>query len=300
MRDLQIEEFTGAVRDFGTYLAAHNYRNRKSYVYSIVEMLEWMEQSGIGSLIEIKKRDLHRYFNYLMGRPSRLGGNIGESHLKNNGYAVELFFRMLLENGVIERGIRVPRKILKGEKQERQVVTKDELKMMYEATVSSLERVIISLAYGCGFRRSEIAALNLGDIRFTRKEIHIVRGKGDKFRTQLMDDFVMKDLKEYISKERHQLLRRKQTREIGLLINRVGKRMSGDSINKRLKDVIERTGNVDLINKKITLHCLRHSIAMHFIEKGVSMEFIQRFLGHSEIDTSQIYAQKRAIANKYR
>lgn len=299
MRDLQVQEFEEAIEDFRTYLNAYNYANARSYVYCVLEMLEWMEQKGLGAIIEIRVANIKQYFSYLMKRPSKLGGYLGESHLKNNGFSVELFFRMLLENGKVEKGVRVPRKILKGKWKERASVTMEELKKLYETTETPIERAIISLAYGCGLRRSEIARLNLADIRFTRHEIHIIRGKGEKYRVQLMNEKVEKDIKEYIMDQRSQLLKKKGSRENALFINRIGYRMSGDSLNEKVKNVVARTKDPALIEKSITLHCLRHSIAMHFVEKGVGMEFIQRFLGHSEIDTSQIYAQKRLI-NKNR
>ena len=63
-------------------------------------------------------------------------------------------------------------------------------------------------------------------------------------------------------------------------------------MNQLLKDIILRSKSVSLMQKQITLHSLRHSIAMHLAENGADIEFIRDFLGHSEIDTSHIYARK--------
>lgn len=298
--ELQIEEYKELVEDFKSYLNANNYKNRNSYVAFIVEMLKWIEKKGLGSAQEIKRTHLLDYFNYLMGRENRLGGYLGESHLKNHAYGIELFFDMLLQNGEVERGVRVPRKILKGKSSEREVLTVDEMSILYHSTETAIERAIISLAYGCGLRRMEIAQLNMEDFRFTTKELFVRKGKGNKFRTVIMDQIVIRDLQDYIKTERFDLLKRKKTHEKALLINKIGERMSGDSLNNKLKSVIERTEEPSIKDRRITLHSLRHSIATHFHEKGVGLEFIQRFLGHSEIDTSQLYAKKRKEANKYK
>ena len=300
MKTLQIEEFNTSVEGFRSYLNAKNYSNRESYIYCVVEMLEWMEKKGIGTIKSIHRSLLLDYFHYLMGRPSKLGGYLSESHLKNNAYAVELFFDMLLQNGIVERGVRVPRKIMKGKKSERQTVTLEELKTIYDATESPIERAIISLAYGCGLRRSEITMLDLDDMRFKTSELFVREGKGRKFRTVLMNENVIEDLQNYIKSQRFDLLKKRKSYEKALLINKVGKRMSGDSLNAKLKAVITRVGDPILQEKNITLHCLRHSVATHFVEKGVGMEFIQRFLGHSELDTSQLYAMKRQSMQKYK
>lgn len=58
------------------------------------------------------------------------------------------------------------------------------------------------------------------------------------------------------------------------------------------------------MSKNITLHCLRHSIAVHLINNGASISFVQTYLGHSSIDTTNLYAIKRkrksAVLNAFR
>ena len=61
------------------------------------------------------------------------------------------------------------------------------------------------------------------------------------------------------------------------------------------KKIIARTNNLQLIEKNICLHSLRHSIATHLIDNGATLEFVKDFLGHSEINTSHIYARRRKI-----
>lgn len=296
---LQVEAFQESIEDFRKYVRANNYKNGKAYVSAVLEMMSWMEKRGMSKPEEVSKDMLLEYFNYLMGRESRLGKPLSESHLKNCAYSIELYLDMLLASGKMTKGIRVPRKVLKGEKAQRDVLTLDEIKLVYQATESNIERVILSLGYGCGLRRSEIMKLDLGDIRFKTRELFVREGKGRKFRTLLMDQRVMDDIQNYIRTERHDLLKKKKTHEKALLINWSGNRMSGNTLNKRLLKIVDRVEDEGLQEKHITLHCLRHSIATHFLDRGVGMEFIQRFLGHAELDTSQIYAMKKKL-NKYK
>jgi site-specific recombinase XerD len=69
--------------------------------------------------------------------------------------------------------------------------------------------------------------------------------------------------------------------------------MLGSYANAMLKKLIAQTNNVDLMKKRISLHSLRHSIAVHLIENGASIEFVKGFLGHTDIDTTQLYARRR-------
>jgi integrase/recombinase XerD len=65
--------------------------------------------------------------------------------------------------------------------------------------------------------------------------------------------------------------------------------MMDETYNKHLKALIERTQNEVLQEKKITMHNLRHSIATHLLEQGIPVEQVRLFLGHSQLETTQIY-----------
>ena len=56
-----------------------------------------------------------------------------------------------------------------------------------------------------------------------------------------------------------------------------------------LKELIKRSRNASLQEKEVTMHTLRHSIATHLIEKGVKVEHVRMFLGHSQLESTQIY-----------
>ena len=57
----------------------------------------------------------------------------------------------------------------------------------------------------------------------------------------------------------------------------------------RLKVIVNATNNKNIMDKKITLHTLRHSIATHLLQHEVKLESIKNFLGHSSLESTQIY-----------
>jgi integrase/recombinase XerD len=73
------------------------------------------------------------------------------------------------------------------------------------------------------------------------------------------------------------------------------RRLEGQSLFIRLKNLQYQTGNTDLIEKEIGLHTLRHSIATHFLQAGMKLESISRFLGHSSLESTQIYTHVAGI-----
>jgi len=68
-----------------------------------------------------------------------------------------------------------------------------------------------------------------------------------------------------------------------------GKKMAGTSLYGRLKKLIQLVDNPELQKKEIGLHTLRHSIATHLLQNGMDLQKIQRFLGHSSLESTQIY-----------
>jgi len=68
--------------------------------------------------------------------------------------------------------------------------------------------------------------------------------------------------------------------------------MKGDQCNTLLKEIISRSPLG--VRGDITLHHLRHSIATHLLQSGMSMEYVRDFLGHSFLETTQLYAKPKA------
>ncbi len=95
------------------------------------------------------------------------------------------------------------------------------------------------------------------------------------------------------------LLSNLNLREKSFFIDNEGKPLTGENLNEMLKQIIYRTKNQVIIDKKITLHCLRHSIAVHLMDDGESLEYVKNFLGHTFSDTSLIYAVRRKRKNYY-
>ncbi len=74
--------------------------------------------------------------------------------------------------------------------------------------------------------------------------------------------------------------------------------MQGQSLLRRLKYLQYQTENAELIEKEIGLHTLRHSIATHLLQAGMKLESIARFLGHSSLESTQIYTHLAGVDQK--
>lgn len=297
-KTIQTPAFQNVLSDFDSFVKVRNYKQGKGKIYqsAAAEFLIWLEEFGITKITAVTSKESIQYFEYLTTRPKQRGeGTLSGKTIKFHLFALGLFMLNLLENKKIEKTFYIP-SYGSGDQKPRNVLTVDEIKMVYQFSENDLERALLSVAYGCGLRRSEIELLDTKDIQLTSGMLIVRKGKGSKRREVPMSDSVVSYLKKYLIEERYQKLAGKDQLEEALFINSKGKRMSGEHLNDLLKKMTEQTNNYELIQKDITLHCLRHSIAHHLAENNAGIEFIRRFLGHSEINTTYIYA----IQNKKR
>jgi integrase/recombinase XerD len=297
-KTIQTPVFQQLADGFDRFIKVRNYKAGKGRMYqnTLNEFLTWLEETGITKIKEVTTKESVKYFEYLIARPKLRGeGTLSQKTIKFHLFVQGLFLLNLMENKEIENGYYIP-SYGGGTQNFRNILTVEEIKIVYHHCESEFEKALLSVAYGCGLRRSEISALDVRDVQLGSGMVIVRSGKGNKRREVPMSDTVIEYLKKYIREERNQKLVGKSQMEEAFFINSKGKRSTGENLNDTLKKMIEQTKKYELIQKDITLHCLRHSIAYHLAENNAGIDFIRTFLGHSEINTTYIYA----IQNKKR
>lgn len=293
-KTLQTPIYKSLIKDFESFIIAKNYKLGKGNMHktAVTEFLCWIEERGINKIKDVNSNEVVKYYDYLIERPNqRREGTLAQKTIKLHLYALGLFLECLLENKIIETGFYIP-SYSNGFSKSRNILSVEQVKILYTHCQNDFEKALLSLAYGCGLRRSELEQLNSSDVFFSTADLVVRKGKGSKRRNIPMSNTVIAYAKEYFTNERMQrLINSNQTNE-AFFINPKGKRASGEYLSDTLKKIIEQTGNNDLKSLDITLHCLRHSIASHLAENNAGFDFIRRFLGHSEINTTYIYAIK--------
>ena len=149
------------------------------------------------------------------------------------------------------------------------------------------DKAILTVLYSCGLRRNEAVHLDISDIFFDKERVFVRKGKNYKERFVPINQKNAEILEDYIYEARPQFYNSKDSE--ALFISQQGKRLNGMSFANRLNVIVASTNNKDIIEKQVTLHILRHSIATHLLQKEVSLESIKTFLGHSSLESTQIY-----------
>jgi integrase/recombinase XerD len=228
----------------------------------------------------ITSQDILNYKTYLEQRPKRTGpGGLSESYIHHHIYGLKLFFAWQQSRGVLLINPMSSLSFKSPKSKKREILSVVQIKELY-GLADVKERVVLSLFYGCGLRRSEGEQLNLKDVSFKSGLLYVRKGKGGKRRVVPMSEKVIEDLQMYVDSER------KWTIKSDALVHNIrGRRMSGDSYNRILKSLLKRTE----LKGQITLHSLRHSIASHLLERGLSVEYVRDFIGHKHLESTQIY-----------
>lgn len=143
-------------------------------------------------------------------------------------------------------------------------------------------RMIVTTAYGCGLRRSEVLAMRPFWIECEGRQLHVNKGKGGKDRLVPLPSRIYDQLRVFWQDyHRH---------GNGLFFE--SKLLRGRPVSpKALSVAIHSAAEEAKISCKVTMHTMRHCYATHLLEHGVDLRIIQRFLGHRSPETTAIYAQ---------
>ncbi|CAG0964144.1 Tyrosine recombinase XerC [Methanosarcinales archaeon] len=258
------------------------------YERQLQTFLEWLNSNHIKELNQINQTNLEAYNQYLHQRKNRQKeGGLSSCYIQSHINVIRLLSKYLELTGeqkiftgnlVVEQGATTQRNIL----------SQNEIKQLYQATDESpnglRDKAILSLYYGCGLRYSEGIRVERKHIDYGKQLLYIVPGKNYRSRFIPMNERIIKDLqdyevygKPYFTKEESQYF----------LLNLKGNQPDSGLIGKRLKHLLQKAN----IEKHICLHGLRHSIATHLLQQGMPLEQISKFLGHTSLDSTQIYTR---------
>jgi integrase/recombinase XerD len=146
---------------------------------------------------------------------------------------------------------------------------------------SARNHITLTLLFGLGCRVTELIQFNLSDFHESDAWLKVV-GKGGKERAVPLTDHLLHELKVYLRQVRHHLAKETET---SILVNDRGKRPSRVDIWRWLDAWSKRAG----FDKTIHPHQFRHGCATALLESGADLRSIQKLLGHSSIQTTQIY-----------
>lgn len=258
------------------------------YLY-LREFLSYLESNKIFTINQVTPKEIADYNDYLKAKKSqRTGKALKQKSIYDHMRNLQQYLGYLLEIEVIKSN---PASHLKftavSENVERFIFSQDQIQALYQ--VANLEeKAILNIGYGCGLRVQEMSDLNKEDIRFSENLVIVQKGKNSKRRLVPISDKIKTELEEFIFST--------EEKQKELFINNKQRRMQEWTFNSTLKNLIKKAKlnlNETQLNT-IGIHNLRHSIATHLLQNGMKLEQVQKFLGHSHIESTEIYTHVSA------
>ncbi|NOQ75455.1 MAG: tyrosine-type recombinase/integrase [Crocinitomix sp.] len=293
-------------RSFKDWLQTMGYADGtvETFPVHLREFFHYLEERNIFHIREILQRHYDGFISYLQIRTNKRhqSGGLSVSAINKIAKSVNTFAKYINQNGRFTLDIK-PR-YLQHSQDVPKILTKTDLKKLYEATftphrentqaMGQRDRAILAIFYGCGLRKSEGTALNITDIDLQKRLLFVRKGKGNKQRYVPIAAKVLEDIKTYLEEGRYWFLEyqlqglqgkdlNKKSDSSALFINQVGGRMQ--SFYNRFNYLAKNTD----VSIHFSTHTFRHSIATHLLQSGMDIEEIAKFLGHSSLESTQIY-----------
>ena len=152
------------------------------------------------------------------------------------------------------------------------VLTKEEIKSLFESCATKKSKLMLQLLYSAGIRVSELVNLKWTDLEFDQNIAWVRDGKGGKDRMIILAESIAKQLKRFKPVSDH-------------IFSSNNKPITTRNVQK----IIKLASKTAKIKKNVSPHTLRHSFATHLLDSGTDIRVIQELLGHSNLQTTQIY-----------
>ncbi len=246
-----------------------------SYKTDLLKFIEFFKKDSLNDVCSV---DIKNYIKYL--------STVKDTSLSRKISTLRTFYDFMIKKGYIKIN---PMDSIEGPKLGHylpDVLSIEEITKIIELeptdNFSFRNRTILELLYSTGLRISELTSLKLENINLNSALIKVM-GKGSKERIVPINDYALEYLDKYIKEIRPQMLKGYQTDAV--FLNNHGKPISRQGVFKIIKNRAQEVG----INKNISPHTFRHSFATHLLQNGADIRFIQELLGHSDIQTTEIY-----------
>ncbi|MBC5838767.1 tyrosine-type recombinase/integrase [Flavobacterium muglaense] len=223
----------------------------------------------------VTQKEITKYLASLMER----GLSASSGHSMVNAL---LFYYQQIEH---QKGFELKLPRPKTEKKLPAVLTMEECLEIFRAVDNPKHKLLLLIGYGAGLRVSEIVTLEWRDILFSEHKIHIKNAKGKKDRMVMLPYSIVNSLEIY-----------KKLYEPNKYVFEgqfAGEPYSTGSARSVMRQALKKSG----LEKKATVHTLRHSFATHLLESGTDIRYIQKFLGHASIKTTTIYTHVSKMAS---
>ena len=276
------------INSFISYL--HNVKKTSdntamSYRRDLKKVNDYMQDQGIDDVSEITVTNLHSYILFLEKN------KFSAATISRNIASIKAFYYYMMKEGMVTDDVSDVLKAPRIEKKVPDVLSTSEMIRLLEQPTGDSpkelrDKAMLELLYATGIRVTELITLKVNDLNLQMGYIvcHDSNRNPGKERIIPFGNAARSAIMRYLSSGRERMVENPQNE--CLFVNCSGQPMSRQGFWKLIKFYAKKAE----INSDITPHTLRHSFAAHLVENGADLHIVQEMLGHSDISTTQIYA----------
>lgn len=273
------------INAFMTYLhnVKHTSENTElSYRRDLNKVKAYLEEQGIIEIGKVTSENLANYVEYMKKN------QFSAATISRNIASLKAFYHYLYQEGIVKEDAADKLHAPKIEKKMPEILSTDEVVRLLEQPTGDTpkeirDKAMLELLYATGIRVTELITLKTKDVNLQMG--FIVCKDANKERVIPFGNQAKSALIRYLEGTRASMIADENSEY--LFANCSGQPMSRQGFWKLIKYYAKKAG----ITADITPHTLRHSFAAHLVENGADLRSVQEMLGHSDISTTQIYAQ---------
>ncbi len=252
-----------------------------SYKRDLGKVCDYLTAHGVTSFADVREAHLEGYMSYLEEN------HFSAATISRNVASVKALYHYMLREGIVTEDVSAVLRSPKIEKKLPEIMsTQEVVRLLEQPSGDSLKEIrdkaMLELLYATGIRVTELISLKITDVNIGMN--FIMCRDGNKERVVPFGNVAKQAMVRYIDQARDAMMEGELSDV--LFVNCSGQPMSRQGFWKLIKHYAKKAG----IEADITPHTLRHSFAAHLVENGADLRSVQEMLGHSDISTTQIYA----------
>lgn len=282
-----------ALSDYKLNLSLVENKSKKTieaYMSDLTHYIDYLNQKNINNVEEITILTVDNYLNSLTKEYS-------SNSINRVLASVRSFHKFISLN---HESIKDPTLYIHTHKHNEHLpiyASVQDLKVLFDSFSNSdidiYHKTILLTLYSCGLRVSELCSLKRNDVHLSEKILKVT-GKGDKERIIPIVDACVQQMELYLN-----LVRKNWQKKTlpNFFINQYGRVLTRQYVHNLIKKKCEECN----LNPYLSAHSFRHSFASHLLDGNADLRIVQELLGHSDIQTTQIYThiQNKRLVNAY-
>jgi integrase/recombinase XerD len=276
-----------------------------AYRNDLSQLIEYLghREPPVANWVDVTSSDLAAFVDSL--RSMKIVKRNGEekpvapSTIARKVAALKSFFNYLTLKGIIPQDPSVGLEAPRVAKRTPKTMTSEEVERLLAAPGTGnspktlRDRALLELLYATGVRVTELVSFKMGDVNLAEKTVRVKSEDGGRERSVPMSEKAAECLQTYIERGRPHFVK-STGNQAAVFLNQRGQQLTRQGMWLIIKEYAARAG----LDYEVTPHMLRHSFAAHMLQDNkATLSEVQRYLGHANISTTQIYVQPQPPAS---